>query len=193
MPKTYEDPPKELTDLIAEARRRFHPVLERCEVTIAALLEADIDKDTGEVMHSLKANGYPAAAMVKATNLKERSLGLADALMLVDRRWWEDHPNVEERLALVDHELTHLQVCADPGGIVWWNANEREVAGKPKADDRGRPKLKLQHHDFQIGGFIDVARRHKQRAVEVQQVEMLQNDLGQWAWDFIHELAPAAE
>lgn len=184
MPKTYEDPPQELTDLIEQAMRRFHPVLTRCEVKVAALLEAEVDKESGEVLPSLSVNGYPAAATIKATNLKERSLGMADAVLLVDRCWWDSHVSMGERLALVDHELTHLEVCADKGGTVHWNAEERKLFGHPKADDRGRPKLRLRKHDIMIGGFIEVARRHKRRAIEVQQVEALQNETGQWAWDF---------
>jgi Putative phage metallopeptidase len=193
MPKTYEDAPVELTTTIIDARQMWHPVLDRCEVTASALLEADYDKDSGELCSSLVVGGYPAAAMVKITPLRDRALGVADAVIVVDARWWADHPDELERRALIDHELTHLEVCSDPAGRVTIDG-DGELVGKPVSDDRGRPKLRIRKHDFVIGGFIEVARRHKQRAVEVQQVEMLQNSLGQWAWDFpAVALAPAAE
>jgi hypothetical protein len=65
----------------------------------------------------------------------------------VDAYRW---PELDEltQVAVLDHELTHLELVTDDEGTV-------------KYDDYGRPKLRMRLHDICHGWFSEVAKRHK--------------------------------
>jgi hypothetical protein len=64
------------------------------------------------------------------------------------------------QVAVLDHELTHLELVTDGDGTV-------------KYDDYNRPKLKIRLHDIHYGWFSEVAKRHKGASIEVQQATRL--------------------
>lgn len=194
MATTYEKAGAEVLELLDGAMRRWHPELAACGVTFDVLMASEIDEESGEVHPTLKLHGYPAAATVKLVPLAQRALKQADLLMTIDAATWSSLGNAE-RLAVIDHELEHVQVLADPRGFVTWNDDEGKAVGSPKRDDCGRPKLKMKLHDFEIGGFVAIAKRHRKRALEVQAVERLVDGNGQFFWDWSTEtrLAAAAE
>lgn len=172
MPKTYTKAESSIHSLIASCVDRWHPVLKACEVTFDALLESDIDDESGEERPSLKLHGYPCAAVVKVTSLKQRALGQADVLITIDAATW-DRLSIDECEAVIDHELEHVGVLADQKGGHWLTMemlNHPELPARPKSDDLGRPRLKLRLHDWQLGGFAIVAKRHGQCALEVQEI-----------------------
>jgi len=106
----------------------------------------------------IKVRGREAIACVRITSLEERVAGRGDAIIWVDgdRRQRMDVQTLE---AVLDHELTHL---------------ERGTTGQGSyTDDAGRPILRMRQHDFEVGWFHEVAERHGERSVEVQQARTL--------------------
>lgn len=126
----------------------------RChKVKVVALFVYDEDSDGEPTGTALTMNGYPAAAVVRLTSLKERAHKLGDVELLIDGARW-DKLDEQQRIALIDHELTHVRV-----------RTERET-GELLTDAQGRPKLRMRRHDIQIGGFNDVIERHGRAALE---------------------------
>ena len=87
---------------------------------------------------------------MKVNSEKHRAQGLPDASIVIDQDAWGDLSD-QSRIALIDHELEHL---------------ERYLRAKnePLEDDLGRPKLKVKLHDWQLGGFRSISERHLEHA-----------------------------
>lgn len=166
--KIYSSAP-DVADCIAKMRAAHHPELE--QVTISALFVFD-DESAVSV---LKHQGYDAGAVVRITPLKDRALGVADATIVVDRCGWLALSQ-RQRDALIDHELTHLEIKTD----------EEEGVDDPVPifDALGRPKLLMRRHDHQFGWFDEVAKRHGQASPEVRQARVLMETSGQLYFDF---------
>lgn len=137
-------------------------------VRVGSLFVFD-DDSAGEPV--LTHQGYPAQAMVKITPLRDRTLGVADAVIVADRATWLTLSQ-PQRNALVDHELTHLARVLD------------KESGKPKFDALGRPKLRIRPHDHQLGWFVEVAQRHGAASPEMRQAKQLMEGSGQQYFDF---------
>jgi hypothetical protein len=146
---TLTIPKKVMFDQLAEVMEEYHPELTKAEVKVGLL--AQWPGNNGD---PLKLHGYPCAATVKITPYRLRVQGIADAIITLDGPSWEDRPH-EEQVAILDHELYHLETVRDEDGEL-------------VADDAGRPKLKLRLHDWSLGGFAEISRRHKNAALEVQ-------------------------
>lgn len=112
----------------------------------------------------LKLHGYPCAAVVSVVPHKQRADKRADAEILIDQVWW-DKANDRQRTALLDHEITHLEIHIDDHGFV-------------KQDDQGRPKLRIRLHDWQLGGFRCIAERYGSDAPEVEMARQFEKDYG---------------
>jgi hypothetical protein len=115
--------------------------------------------------------GYPAQAVCRLTPIRDRALGIADAVVVIDRANWLTLSQ-RQKEALLDHELTHLERVVD------------EETGKPKFDAVGRPKLAIRRHDRQLGWFDEVARRHGDASPEMRQAKQLVANTGQLYFDF---------
>lgn len=170
------------TRALGSAIKKWHPVLDQVGVTVDWLFATDVDEETGESRHCLKEHGYPAAATIKITPLKYRALGVADAILIVDEATWHEL-DAAGQVALLDHELAHIQVRGADCGIVTRDG-DGVLDRSAKLDDLRRPVLRLRPHDWQLGGFRDVARRHREDAIEVRDVRRHQERGGQYAWDF---------
>ena len=147
---TLTKPKTEVTDLLADTARRFHAPLVEAGVTVGLLAAWPNEGEDCAV----KLHGYPCAAVVKVTPYRQRVQGIEDAVITVDGELWQVMKEAE-RVALLDHELQHLEVALDRDGRL-------------KRDDWGRPKLKVRLHDWELGGFADVAVRHGAAAQEVR-------------------------
>jgi len=81
----------------------------------------------------------------RATDL-DRELVALDFVILLNPHWWQ-HADVTDaqRLALLDHEISHAAVKVDEDG-------------EPMCDDRGRVVYRTRKHD--IEEFSGVIRRH---------------------------------
>ena len=147
---------------VLDVMRRFHGDLTEAEVTVDVLWCDHGERDDTE-QPALKLHGYPCAATIKRTAVKDRLLGMVDAVLTIDRSSWNNLDD-DERLALLDHELRHLELVVDKVCQV-------------QADDAGRPKLRTRLHDWQLGGFHRIANRHGTKALEVQALAATLSDV----------------
>lgn len=144
--KVFSRPSTDVIGHIERMQSEHHPDLD--QVTVDALFTFD-EEHSGPV---LKHQGYAAAAVVSITPVKQRALGVADAIIVVDRATWLDLSALQ-RDALMDHELYHLH----------WKVDDE---GKPLSDGLGRPKLAMRKHDWKIEGFDEIVQRHGLNALE---------------------------
>jgi hypothetical protein len=163
--KTYSNPSSDLLATIERMASAYHDEL--VQVTVGALFVFD-DEDG---VPCLKHQGYPAAAVVRITPVRDRALGIPDAIITVDRATWQTL-TAPQKDALIDHELEHLELVLD------------EETGNPKYDALERPKLRMRKHDHQLGWFAEVARRHGEASCEVRQARQLIEATGQLYFDF---------
>ncbi len=179
----YEKADEGVERLVLHALEQYHRELLACDVRVDLLMVSKVDKEGESKGHALKHGGYPAAATVKIVPLKQRALGNGDALITIDSESWE-FLDPEQQEALVDHELEHIQVVSANGPKFCHMNDAGELVGEAKRDDHGRPKLKLRKHDWQLGGFTSIAKRHGANAVEVMAIERCRNEQGQYFWDW---------
>ncbi len=141
---------------ILKSAMSYHPELDGLDVKFKIVKVRKYDKDDEPVVPSLKCHGGAAAGTIKVNGLKQRHLTGVDVVIELDGHVWESLPKLT-RLALIDHELTHLVLVTD-------------TDGKPKVDDLGRPKFKLRPDDWMLTGFASVISRHGRHALEYQSV-----------------------
>ncbi len=119
---------------------------------------------------ALMVRGLPRRFKIKVTSLKDRSIGRGDVELLVDGDQWAKF-EMDERRAVVDDVLHGLELrfrtVTDSDG------NDQEEVQR---DDRGRPKLRIRPHDFEIAGYHDVAERHGASLPQVQLLRELYTD-----------------
>lgn len=153
----FDKNPESMTRYLPQALG-YHPDLVNCGVQV---LIVDVRKinAAGEFDDSVKIAGSPCAARVKVLSQKQRLLTGFDAEIMVDGHRWDDYTE-ESRVALLDHELNHLQVM-------------RDDANKVKLDDLGRPRLGTIPDDFMLTGFLCVIERHGEAALESQSVRIV--------------------
>lgn len=162
---TYTTPTDDQERLLVEVMQTYHQRLVGVGVTIGMLVAyAPVDKEGNPTGSALKVRGVPALAKVRIVPLPQRVAGLCDAEITIDGDRWT-FLSREERLAVLDHELTHLDVQADGDDVV--------------RDDHGRPKLKMRPHDHEFGWFDEVAERHKGNSIEAQQAQAFVDNAGQ--------------
>lgn len=159
----------EAAEIIEALISRHHPELEEAEVSIGVLWAwPGEDDEDGAV---LKLHGYQAAAIIKINKASDRLQGMPDATIKIDAKLWRDRLDDFGRIALIDHELTHLVVLRDKDNHI-------------KSDDAGRPKLKMRLHDVQIGVFDSIIRRYADKSLDGQHVKIVVDAYGQAAWDW---------
>ena len=155
MSTIYQPADESVLIALATAVEQYHPDLKQAGVTFAVLMASPGTDKHGEPKEgpALKENGYPAAATIRAHKLRDKALGLADVLICIDEEYWKQ-ANKKRRLALLDHELYHLDL-------------------QEALDDLGRPTFKIRRHDYEIGVFNEVAERHGVASVERSAIEAL--------------------
>lgn len=187
MATTYTKAPSAVLQLIQQVMHKHHPALAFAEVRVGALMARVEDEHGNVVPGAVKLHGYECAATIKKLPVKQRVLGNPDALITIDEGTWKELDSLE-RHALIDHELTHLQVLRAGGGIVDYDPETETCIGVPKLDAADRPCLRMKLHDWQLGGFESIARRYGIDALEVQAlrsiVPVLMDEAGQLRWDF---------
>lgn len=135
-----------------DAMTSWHPDLVEAGVTVECFSAA---ADAG-VTPALRQGGYPAVAVTRIVPYRDRVAGMADAHIYVDFDAWHSMDD-EEKLALLDHELTHLELVVDKNGDA-------------KLDASDRPRLRIRRHDIRIGVFISCMKRHGKKAIDAQAV-----------------------
>jgi len=159
MATTFEIAPEEVAARALAIIEKFHPDLLAAKVSIDYLFA---HSSTGQ---PLKHSGYPALAIARIVNLKDRVKGLADAEISIDAERFDEMTD-EEKDGLLDHELTHLCPIKD-------------ADGEYKRDSHHRPRLSMQRHDYQFGWFREVALRHGRNSPECVQARILYEKDGQ--------------
>lgn len=172
--KLYSGVTDEVRSCINRMVEQYHPELAIC--SLGALFYFDEENSSEQV---LTHGGYPAAAAVRITNLRDRTLGMPDAVIVIDRAVWLTLRG-PQCAALIDHELQHLELALD------------DDTQKPIGDAIGRPKLSIRKHDRQLGWFDEVARRHGDASPEVRQAKSMIAETGQLYFDFAGALQVAA-
>jgi hypothetical protein len=163
--KSYSAASDDVVRCIKRMRDEHHEDLEH--VTISALFVFDLEASDCVLTHQ----GYPAQAVMRITPVRDRALGVFDAVILVDRANWSVL-SAAQRDGLIDHELTHLERVLD------------EETGEPKTDAVDRPKIAIRKHDHQFGWFDEIAQRHGDASPEVRQAKQLIQQTQQLYFDF---------
>lgn len=161
MGKHYERGDEEMRETLQRARDLWHMHIEDVTVGLLCVRSDDPDKEEQVLKHAK----YPAAAMVKIISAELRAAGMPDAMIIVDGFCWDSMTD-EERLAVMDHELFHIDWLVD-------------AEGTHKRDRQGRPKLSIRLHDRQYGWFDAIAARLGRASAEVRQARQLADEQGQ--------------
>lgn len=152
------------TDELKSVMSTNHPKLTEAGVTVSLLQAHGKRNAEGELTSpTLKSHGYPALALVKINNQRDRTDGLADATVIIDGDQFFDLSH-EKQVAVLDHELEHLEVVYDEDGNI-------------QLDDCNRPKLKMRLHDLFVGGFKSIVLRHGENAVEIGHIEAVNREV----------------
>lgn len=141
-----------------------HPRLAEAGVRVGIMVGYNPEGD------ALTHGGYPAAATMKVVKLKDRITKGYDAELSIDERVWRDLTDAQ-RLALLDHELCHIDTIDVPPKQLAEERGNDPTAPAWKTDDIGRPKLRSVPGDWNAGdGFRQVVARHGLDAIEYRNI-----------------------
>lgn len=148
MATTFKEAEAEVIGVMKEAIEKWHQPLDDAKLKIGVLMAENEDGP------AVKHGGYPAIATIRPVPLKDRLTKGYDVELLIDEAEWNSL-NKKQRLALLDHELSHVEI------VTWPDST------KIKRDDLGRPKCRTRKGDWNGGdGFSEVVERHKDCAIE---------------------------
>jgi hypothetical protein len=164
MPTCFQLADASVHALAKEVMEAHHPELRMPDGEFVRLCIMMAFGDANSDEPSLKLHGYPAAAIVKVIPYDQRVDKRADAEIKIDQSQWDSFTENQQR-ALLDHEITHLEIQKDKDGFV-------------KTDDAGRPKLGVRLHDWQLGGFRSIAERYGTDAIEVMNARAFDEKFG---------------
>jgi len=155
MSKTHKRIDGKKVPQLQRALEQWHKELVDLGVRVGVLMTwPDMDQNGNPKGAAVMHGGHPAAALCKIQNGKNRALHGWDVLIEVDAHLYEDELEDVQRLALWDHELTHVQIVTK--------------GGQPELHDDGRPKLTARKDDWFLTGFYEVVQRHKEAALEAR-------------------------
>lgn len=154
MAKSYRKSGLEIQALTNEVLEMYHGHLLEQNIIIDLI---DCYEHSGKpaVMH----HGHPAFAVIRVMPLKDRSMGRGDAEITFDARLVASMSR-DEKMALIDHELHHLEI-------------KRNKDGEVVRDDLNRTEYKMRHHDREFGWFDVVASRWGRHSIENKQAMMM--------------------
>ena len=163
---TYSLAGDDASEVVKSVLDSYHAPLRDAELIVQVLWAFAVNDKNGDAAGpALTHNGYPALAVFKILNLKDRTTRGADCEIVIDKVAW-DELDERERVALIDHELTHCVLKVDSDG-------------KVVRDDLNRPKLRVRKHDFQIGWFDEIVQRHGEASQESIQARAFVAKVGQ--------------
>lgn len=172
MSKYYELAGPEVMATVKKVMDEVREDLHDAGVTVQAIMIDAGSDEEGNRKPAITKEGWPVAAKIKITSLRDRVLGQADAVMDIDKPYWMDLLPAE-REALVDHELAHLELEKDEDGEVRLDASER-------------PVLKTRRHDWHLTGFAEVVERRGEAALEFKGLAaFMEKKPAQMVMDFV--------
>lgn len=167
---TFSKAPQSVADLalaIIEEYPSHAPLLKAGVIIDFVFAHADVDDSGEKINNAISSRGFRVLGQAKKMPLKDRAMGRGDAEITLDADHWNDI-GIEERKALLDHEIFHLEVQEDERGHL--------------VDDLERPKLNLRKHDIELGFFNTVASRHGKHSIERIQAQHMLDAFGQFYW-----------
>lgn len=171
MPKAiYEKANKDTLAVLRETMHRYHPEKHTQGLRVAMVMVTPPTDGEGEPTDAaLRRNSWRVAADLRLVKLRERVLLPFDVVMQVDAFWWAD-ARPENRIALIDHQLTRLE----------FKRHENEIV----KDDDGRPRLFVRLEDYCVTGFRECVVRHGAASIEYQQIAEFEkkHSQGWFAW-----------
>jgi hypothetical protein len=167
VPTSFGKADDDILQLLADVMREHHPDLADAGVRIGIVTA---ESDSGD---AVKHHGSPAFATIKVVSLRDRVTKGTDAELLLDLAKWGQLRH-RQRLALLDHELSHLKLKKS------WRVNILDPeTGEPtgetelkwESDDLNRPKLGTIPGDWDSGdGFARVVARWGSDAIEYENI-----------------------
>jgi hypothetical protein len=146
----YSKATEEVDLTVMKVMEQNHHELYDAGVTVTTLIARSEDGP------AIKVRGCEAAGCIRITKLTERTLGMGDALMILDGERLDSWTS--KRLqAVIDHELRHLVL------------SKSKKTGAIQRDDLDRPRLKIRMHDFEFGWFARTAELYGEDSYEVSQ------------------------
>lgn len=124
---------KQVKPLLTRAVAEWHPELTKARFALVWVLNLEPDQD-----------GRLVLGKAKRASDCDRELADHDLIVFLNRDAWTDLSEAQ-RLALIDHELSHFTLVLDEDG-------------DPRKDDRGRLCFRMVKHD--LGEFRSVVKRH---------------------------------
>lgn len=152
--KTYTPCDSEVAAVLAGIIRNHRPELKKLQVTFDLIFVLSDAEGP-----ALSLYGYPCYAVIRRTSAKERAAGRSDVEIVIDAERYSTL-SVASRVALLHHEITHLELAKDRFGAM-------------RVDSAGRPVLAMRKHDRQFGWFDEIAQRYGTDSIEVQQAREL--------------------
>jgi hypothetical protein len=161
MSATYEVADQSVSDFTMRVMQRYHGGLFALDTTVDILMASPPrDGNSDPTGPALKLHGQRAYAIIRQTRPDERALGHADLHLKIDKEAWEEMDE-DERTALIDHELSHITPKLKDGAV--------------KRDVYERPLFCIVPHNYEVGWFFQVARRHGRKSIECRQLQDLIN------------------
>lgn len=174
---SYERATDEVIDMAAAVLAKYEnhkPILDAKVKVDYVFAVPGKDAEGNFVGNAITHHGCKAIGLTSKIGLKQRTKGLGDVEVLIDREWWNDASESSKR-ALLDHELTHIQPLTDEKNNFL-------------RDDLGRPKIKIRAHDYEFGWFNVVAGRHGKHSLERKLAATMMETSGQIYWpDLVKE------
>jgi len=170
---TYKKAEQELLDIMADliATAPEHKPLLDAKVRVDLYTAwPDLDDNGIPTNNALMYRGRKVLGKAKILKLLDRTKELGDAEILLDGPHCEARPLIEVR-AIIDHELTHLQVRLKNESVI--------------TDDLSRPLLKIRKHDEECGFFRSVAIRNGAASAERIEAQRMMDEAGQAYWPAI--------
>ncbi len=162
---TYEKADEKVIEMINRVADMYHQNLKGNEVKFLAIMAyAPLDEEGNRKRPAITKSGNACSAFIRVLPLKERLVKEADAEITIDGDVWEEYPEAT-RIAVIDHELSHLNVKLDKNGDL-------------KRDALRRPMLKTIRDDIVYWGNSKIAERHGANSIEVLAAKQLKDRYG---------------
>lgn len=162
MPTSFSIADEKVTDAVERMMSANHQPLHAAGVKVGVLVAYNPDGP------AVRHGGYAARATIRVVPLKDRLTKGYDAELLLDQAEL-DLMRVEHLNALVDHELTHLELAMKK--VKPAKGSKAPPDYVLARDDLGRPKLKTRLGDWSAGdGFREVVQRHGDYAPEYENI-----------------------